>query len=80
MLAVVELPVGLRGANFVLFPHFLLCFFFFSSGLDEYVWFSLAVCLLLAPSFGGKWLTDCFSSPALRSCKSYFIQTSITGT
>lgn len=29
MLAVLELPVGLRGANFVLFPHFLLCFFFF---------------------------------------------------
>ena len=33
MLAVVELPVGLRGANFVLFPHFLLCFFFLSLGL-----------------------------------------------
>lgn len=33
MLAVLELPVGLRGANFVLFPHFLLCFFFFPLGL-----------------------------------------------
>ena len=33
MLAVVELPVGLRGANFVLFPQFLLCFFFLPLGL-----------------------------------------------
>lgn len=29
MLAVVELPVGLHGADFVLFPRFLLCFFLF---------------------------------------------------
>lgn len=35
MLAVVELPVGLHGADFVLFPRFLLCFFllFFPLGL-----------------------------------------------
>lgn len=47
---VLEPPAGLRGGDFVLFR----CFagvFFFSSRLDEYVWFSLAVCLLLSPSF-----------------------------
>lgn len=70
---------AVRG-GFCFVPLFLLVFFFFPPGLMSTSGsLSLSVFSSLLP-FRGKWLTDCFSSPALRSCKSYFIQTSITGT